>query len=70
MSMAANIVRRPTHTNFFSSAALSKYFSYTSKVKIVEILLAFPAKDATMAAVSAATDKPFIPTGNKLKIAA
>jgi hypothetical protein len=26
---------------------------------MVEILLAFPASDATMAAVNAATDKPF-----------
>ena len=30
---------------------------------MVDILLALPAKEATMAAVKAAIDKPFSPTG-------
>ena len=34
-----------------------------SSVNIVEILFAFPANDATIAAVNAAIDKPFQPSG-------
>ena len=36
-----------------------------SNEKIVEILLALPANEATMAAVSAAKAMPFNPAGNK-----
>ena len=32
----------------------------------MEILLALPAKEATIAAVNAAIDKPFKPVGKKL----
>ena len=32
---------------------------------MVEILLAFPAKEATTAAVNAANDNPFNPVGSK-----
>ena len=34
-----------------------------SNVKMVEILFNFPAIEATIAAVNAATDKPFRPEG-------
>ena len=37
-----------------------------SNEKMVEIEFAFPAKEATTAAVSAANAKPFKPVGNKL----
>jgi hypothetical protein len=40
-----------------------------SNVKIVEILFTFPAKEATIAAVKAATARPFRPTGKNPKIA-
>ncbi|MNL42049.1 hypothetical protein D3C87_1644850 [compost metagenome] len=35
-------------------------------MKIVAILFAFPAKDATIAAVKAAKDKPFKPAGSSV----
>ena len=36
---------------------------------MVEILFTFPASDATIAAVKAATDKPFKPVGKNLRTA-
>ncbi len=54
---------RPIQTVFFSSASLLINLLYMSRVKMVEILLAFPASEATIAAVSAAMDKPFNPGG-------
>ena len=55
----------PTLTNFFSSAFLLMAFLYTSSEKIVAMLFAFPASDATIAAVNAANASPFKPVGNK-----
>jgi len=36
---------------------------------MVEILFTLPASDATIAAVNAATDKPFKPVGKKVSTA-
>ena len=55
----------PTQTNCFSDISLAKYGLKTSSVKIVEILFALPANEATTAAVKAAKDSPFKPGGNK-----
>jgi len=48
-----------------SEAFRLKYFLYRSNVKMVLMLFAFPAREATIAAVSAAKERPFNPTGNK-----
>ncbi len=56
----------PTQTRFASVASLLKYFWYRSRVKIVEILFALPASEATMAAVNAANESPLSPTGKRL----
>ena len=50
MIIETKTVIRPTQTSFFSVADESKYLLKISSVKIVEIELAFPAKDATSAA--------------------
>ncbi|MNV45156.1 hypothetical protein D3C71_1369430 [compost metagenome] len=64
-----NTVVLPTKTRFFSSVPFLKYLAYMSRVKIVEMLFTFPASEATMAAVNAATDKPLRPVGKKVSMA-
>ncbi len=67
--IAAIMVTLPVQTNFFSSASFDMYFLNMSNVKMVEMLLAFPAREATIAAVNAAIDKPFKPAGKNPRMA-
>ena len=67
--MEATMARRPVQTSFFSSASLLMYFLKMSSVKMVEMLLAFPASEATIAAVKAAMERPFSPAGRKPRMA-
>ena len=69
MIMAATTVSRPTQTNFCSSAFWLKYFLKISNVKMVEMLFALPANEATIAAVNAAMDNPFKPVGRNPNMA-
>ena len=57
----------PTITRCFSVASCLKNFLYISNVKIVEMLLAFPASEATMAAVRAESTPPERPMTTRSK---
>src|SRR5690606_38141197 len=63
--MDTTMVIFPILTNLLSSACLLITFLYISNVNIVATLFAFPANEATTAAVNAAKDNPFRPVGNK-----
>ncbi len=66
IAIATTMVYFPVVTSDDSLAEGFIFFWYISSVKMVEMLLAFPARDATMAAVRAAKERPFKPTGNRL----
>ena len=69
MIIAPTTVNLPITTILCSVDSLLIYFLYISSVKMVEILFAFPASEATIAAVKAATANHFSPVGKNASTA-